>query len=472
MKTTRVFYALLIVIVSSMAAFAQKVGVPVTRCEVGLLYQISYQPNWGDSHAIVVEVLPDSPAALAGVKVGDIIETIDGISTQEMSEEEINASLLDPTRREVTIAVSNFGYRNKEIVLHKVCLPIDALSEAQLARSFQMYSLEDVTDRRFTMPFIYTVPVKRNFIDYKSFSFPADKRITNLEKSITQALQNKGLKYVERGGDLEIQVRVNMEQNPNYRAGAESDLEEGLRNYRLNTQTGDIQEYPFLSINAPAFTGTHRLTIDVKMIDTKDNTQIWSVTAKERLNQQYDADNYIRNFGSLMFANFPLVRYVMNPTYVLHKNNYRYIGIHLDARDLQRVLWVDKGSPADKAGLIAGDRIKAINGLPLHKSVDTMTEAYMSFVARTWDLRDPATIYPSSEGFQRNMYWKVDKYLQVAEMLQYPKLYGALSYLFSHRTYVHSPIIKDIVLDIDRGGKSEAIAVKPILKQLDYVEIL
>ena len=46
-------------LLSALSVMAQKVGVQSSRCEVGLLYQISYQANWGDSYAVVVEVVPE-----------------------------------------------------------------------------------------------------------------------------------------------------------------------------------------------------------------------------------------------------------------------------------------------------------------------------------------------------------------------------------------------------------------------------
>lgn len=466
MKIRSIYYVIILLILGTWGASAQKIGTQNARCEVGLLYQISYQPHWGDSHAVVVEVKPGSPAEKAGVRVGDILKKINGISTREMSEEQINRQLLDPSMGRVELEVVNFGEKGRKISLVKECYPATALSENDLAQAFAMYSLEDVTARRFIMPFSYTVPEKRDFIDYGQFSFVQGTRMDAVSEQIKQALQRKGLHYVPNGGDLLVAVTHEIEQNPDYRPGSATGREEGFRNYRANARTGEIGDYPFLSMNSPMFFGAYRLRIEVKIYDAKDNALLWTAKAIERMNDVYKAESYATAFGELLMANFPYVQYIMNPVYVIQKNSYRYLGIHLDSNDLQLIVWVDKGSPADKVGLRPGDRIVSINGLPLDSSVEKMTEAYKDFIKTTWSLRDENTIFPNSDGFQQNMYWKVDKYLQVADRIQKEKFLGAFSYLFSHRTYINSPIVKEVVIEKADG---EAILVTPVLKKLDYI---
>ena len=468
----RIIIVTALCLVASLSLMAQKVGVQSSRCEVGLLYQISYQTNWGDSRAVVVEVIPDQPAAKAGLKAGDIIEAINGRSTQEMSEEEINRILLDPSMGSVELEVTNFGYRNKRMTIQKQCVPAQAVSEAMLARAFNMYSVEDVTTRRFTMPYGYRAPEQIDFAQYRTFSFASGRKPTILERSIYQELLEKGLKYQVKGGDLVVAIQADLTANPNYREGAESDIERGLKNYRFNAKTGDIQQYPFQSINAPSFIGSHLLTVAIQISDAKKQKMIWSVQAKERLNSPYSLETYADNFAPLLLSNFPFLRYISNPTFVLHKNSYRSIGVFFDANDLQRILWVEKGSPADRAGLMPGDRILTINGLPLESTVKAMTDGYHAFLRKSLFFRDEESRFPSSDGFDGNKFWRLDKYKEVAELMQEPKYKGAFTYLFSHRPYVHDPIIEDIVVEIQRGGEVIPIAMKPVLKKEDYIELM
>lgn len=471
MKSIHIIATLLLCFGALLPASAQKVGVPSTHCEIGLMYQISYQPNWGDSRAVVVEVAEGGPASMAGLKMGDIIESINGKPTKDLSEEEINAMLLDPTQGSVQLGVSNFGYTAKPLAIKKKCRPAQALSEETLARAFSMYSLEDVTERRFTLPFVYSVPDKVDYRRYKTFSFVAGKRLSAVDQALQKELQKKGLTYVTTGGDLTVRVQTQMGANPNYRKGAESDQELGFKNYRVNTQTGEIERYPFLSINAPSFTGTHLLRMEVQLWDRASNTLIWSVKARELLNGNYSVEKYAKDFTPFLLSNFPFVRYLMNPSFVLHKNNYRYLGIYYDATDLQRVLWVDKNSPADKAGIRSGDRIVSINGLPLDPSSEKMTEAYIDLIKQTQKHRDEESRFPSNDGFQHNKYWRLDRYPQVMKAMQNTKNLAAFSYLFSHRSYVHSPIIKEIALEVDRGNGVEIILITPQLLHRDYITL-
>lgn len=442
-----------------------------TRCDVGLLYQISYQPNWGDSHAVVVEVIPGGAAARAGIRVGDILLKIDGKDTYDLSEDAITGALLNPLKSSVTLEIARLGKPTQTVTLNKKCRPVEELDEGLMASAFSMYSLEDVSDRRFAMPFIHTLPTTRDFLSYSTFIIPQEQRRSPMARAIAKELERKGLTEVQTGGDLMVNIQGGVKPNSSYREGSDANLDPAFRNYRYDYSTERFEAFPFLSISAPAFSGKKRLVLDIELYDLKDNTKVWSVTARELLNQDYTPEQYVAAFAPLLMANFPFMRYIMNPSFVRHQNSYRYTGISYDADDLQIIRAVAPNSPAAKAGLHEGDRIKSINGLPLDSSVGKMTASYKDFIKASWDFRDENTRFPNDKGLQQCQYWRVDKYLQVAELLQQPKYQAAFSYLFSHRTYVHSPVIKELVFEIERNGEPLSALVTPELVTLNYTEL-
>lgn len=440
-------------------------------CELGLVYQISYQPNWGDSHAIVADIVPGSPAHLQGVKVGDIIRTIDGKNTQQMSDEEITAALSNPAKGFLTLGLARFNKPDFTVNITKVCHPAGALDEKLIARAFNMYSLEDVVDRSFTLPLKHTIPTGKNFMDYKSFSFERGKGNTPIARDLAKQLTAKGLQEKTQGGDLIIRYDGAFGANQNLRPGSDANLNPEFKNYRYDARIGRMIEFPFLSINTPAFSGKNTLMFRTDIVEAKSGALVWSVSASELLNEPYSVEEYVAANAPLLLANFPFTRYLMNPTFISHDLLFRYTGISYDSGDLQVVKEVAKNSPAEKAGIRPGDRILAINGLPLGRSIDAMTKDYQSFIKDSWDFRDKSTIFPNTSGFRSCMYWQGGKQAEVAAMLQKPKYHSAFAYLFSHRPYISAQKIDEIVFDIDRGGTTASAIVKPILLNLGYVEL-
>lgn len=474
---------LLAIAAATLTSHAQKVGQSATRCDVGLLYQISYQESWGDSHAVVVEVIPHSPAAEADIRPGDVILAVEGRDTQKLSEETITSLILDPTQESVRLTTRRPGMPSREVTLSKTCIPSSVLTEDLLAEAFGMYSLEDVTSRRFTMPFIYTMPTQRDFMKYSTFSFADNEtRMKPGSRAIAEQLEHKGLKQVSKDGQLIVVYETAFEQNPNYRQGSEANLDPGFKNYLASYKDGEyhIDHYPFLSINTPSFSGKYRMTTEIQLIDSEDNTKVWSVTARELLNGQFDPERYVTNFAYLMFANYPFMRYVMNPTFVLHRDQYLYTGVGYDINNLKVISYIAPKSPAASAGLRVGDVIRSINGRPIDSSVDKMSSEYKNFLQKTWKYRAKSTVYPDDNGFRQCMYWDPTYYTEIAAEFDKPAYLAAFSYLFAHNPYVLSTGEKlaasgsqqaSVIFEVERDGDTQAIMVHPQLRNFDYVEL-
>lgn len=82
----------------------------------------------------------------------------------------------------------------------------------------------------------------------------------------------------------------------------------------------------FLSINSPQIFG-RTLVIEVDILEACHGQKLWGVVARERLNAPYNTAEYAKSFMPLMLANFPKVRYVMNPPFC-YTNVATATGIH------------------------------------------------------------------------------------------------------------------------------------------------
>ena len=141
-------------------------------CRLGITYEVSQNVHWGKGKPVVTGIIPYSPAELAGIKVNDIILTIDGVQTMDISPDEITELLNPAGKNELLLTVANLSAPSKQILIKKECKRSNAITEEQLAVAFCMYSLETTSEREFVCPFKTTTttdPV--DFLQYKTFAF-------------------------------------------------------------------------------------------------------------------------------------------------------------------------------------------------------------------------------------------------------------------------------------------------------------
>jgi len=292
-------------------------------CGLGFDYEISYQSYWGMYRPVVKSVHVGSPAEKAGLRVNDIIEQINDLSTRNKYSEEIFAMLHE--EKFLRLAVNNLAYRNKEIAFSKHCSLLDAVSEEQMASKFSSHSLGNIQEKSFSRPFKTTVKQSPaiNFLQYKTFRFLDTndsisfhgKTDIAIYEQIKKELESRGLVYTTGNPDLYISAVYSY--------------------YILNIRFVD----PYLSTR-------------------KDPAVIWQCV----VNELFSSESAKLNIP-LMLLQYPYTKSFEEARFRSLKKKFNYTGIYYDMNDFRKIIHVDLVSPAARAGIQTGDEIRKINGI-------------------------------------------------------------------------------------------------------------
>ena len=469
---------LTMLVTSALLAMAQSNS--GTNCFIGFEYQLSYNENWGANRPVILSVEPASPAAQAGLKPGDIIDSINGLATSEMDEAAFIRTLTNPTDEETRLCVSNFAYHRAERILPRYCLGVDMIDERQLSKAFSLYSLEDASERLVVYPFDTGREGKTSFEAYQAFAF-ADSQSDALNETdevfkavIKQAFERKGLRYDVHDADIIIDTYYKLVRNPFYKEVSKKDIDsETKKYYRVAPESGILTPMPLLEVGADKQAAPTVLTVGIRLFDGRNlSHMLWSCEAVEHIMEEYPIAEYARNALPIMLMQFPFVRYDLNPAIRVVSRRFNYTGIVYNARDISLVAFVVPGSPADRAGIKSGDRITAING-KMMDTKDALNKAYHSFVQETIRFRDGSTLYTDKYGLKNCRYWKSGDNKAIAKRFAKNKYKTVFSYLFNFRPYVSgNELPTSIVFDIvTKEGLMKQVSVMPEVRDASYYSL-
>lgn len=442
---------------------------PIFVCQYGFTFEISMQKNWGYQQPVILSVTPNASAAAAGLCVNDIIETINENPTIGQNIETIFSWLQD-SGTQIQMTISNLNGSRQHRTFNKICHLNNSLSEKDLASTYSFYSLEDVQTRAFSCPFKTTVNPDCNLISYNSFDFASPKSNDPEEKTIYAAIQKnleqKGLIYSEKNPDLIVQISHSHVPNPNFR-NSPQEYKFPVES-RYNVQTKSMKKLPIyynplIHIDKSKFF----LKLNIKLIDNKqkNNSVVWECEANEHLQSDYSLANYAEFHIPLMFMQYPYPKSKETGEYYYSRSKYNYTGIHYNINNLKEVAEVDPSSPAEKAGIHAGDIIEKINGIKFNNNIKSADRNYKQFIFKTFSLRDSTTQFTNAEGFTRCMYWDKLKYPQVEEMFKKPEFSTVFSYLFYFEPYINNLTgINIVTFSIKRykSNQKEEIKLTPV----------
>lgn len=445
------------------------------KAYVGLEYQMSYNENWGANRPVILTVHPGSPAALAGLRGGDIIETINGQETRSMSEEEI-IDLLQGTREpSVELLVSNFAYHRAERLLKPIIQPAGALTERDIAQAFAMYSLEDEADILISYPISTGTEGKIDLINYETFGFvQGKKQHTNrdalIEQQIAEALQTKGLTYDPSSPDLLIDTYYSISESRNYDA-AKARQAVRQTSLRVDKKEHRLIELPLLPLGADKQLARYNLKFGITIYSgVNERKMLWTSEAEELLSDDYELTDYTRLTVPVMLLQFPFTRYFNSLVVRFATHRHLSLGVNYQVDNTTIVHSVLLGSPAAEAGLHAGDEIIAINGRSLGDA-DALSKGYLAFVKKSMPYRSHDRFFTIKNGPDNCRYWDAEDYAKVAKLLDKEKYLGGFSYLFAFNPWITTAPSTTIIVDYLRHGVMQRAEVAPKLQEACYVTL-
>ncbi|MGM9759096.1 MAG: DUF4136 domain-containing protein [Parabacteroides sp.] len=447
-------------------------------CRLGFTYEISQNDNWGKGKPVVKSITPYTSAERSGLSAYDMIDEIDGVSTLELTPEEIEILLNPSDKSDVMLVVRNMSQSTKQVLIKKECKRANAISEEQLASAFQMYSLETTEDRLFVCPFKTTVtkdPV--DFSAYHTFAFTLpdignEKLESAINDVIEKELKKKGLRVDADRPDIIVQTYYYYDKNPNYK-GVNKLVVTREPVYRFNVNTSKMEEFPFLDASTAESEAEYILQFGIRLIDQREvlGRVLWECEANELMSDSYRLEEYVRIHTPLMCMQFPYVTYRNNVTFHACKKRYNYTGLQLDMDQLGNVVAVDRNSPAAEAGIRARDVIERVGKYKMGYSVDEFSAAYKQFIFDTMNYRDPSTLFTDANGFKYCMYWDTFKYTKVADAMQENRYLPAFTYLYAFMPFVNPSGNNSCTFTVKRGKTEMELVVRPVIRSEITLEI-
>lgn len=447
-------------------------------CRLGFNYEISRSPNWGNGKPVVTGVFPYSSAEQMGLKMNDIIETIDGVPVTSVKDSDIIGMLNPAGKGDVLLTVTNLDSRDKQIMVRKDCKRQNTMTEDQLASAYSMYSLETTSDRLFVCPFTTTATKDTvDFSMFRTFAFaeidPNNRRLEEvINAAIEGTLAQKGMTLSADDPDILVQTFYFFNKNPNY-MGRNKVVVHRVPTYRYNFATKHIERFPFLSHTAAEAEAEYLLQFGLRFVDQRyrKGRVLWECEANELLESAYKLENYAMLHIPLMCMQYPYVKYPKNVQFNVVKKSYNYTGVSYDINKLEVVADVDRSSAAFAAGIRPRDVIMKIDDYQLDHTADEFAAAYKHFILNTSKLRDAKSIFTDANGFRYCMYWEKDKYPEVAHAMNKARYLPAFTYLYKFAPYVDPSAANTCTFLIKRGNNLMEKIIRPTVRTETMISI-
>lgn len=468
----KISLVLLLIVVTVLGVNAQRTRSGANKyCDLGITFEISSIPGWGYGEPVILTVQPFSPADKAGLKIGDVIMEVNRKATYLRNNQTIDSWLSDTTTPEIILTIRNINTYFKEYPIKRQCKEANAISEFSLASAYSFYSIEDTSDRGFTLPLRVDPNQDVDFSDYKTFDFLNEGgQVSDIDRyvnaQIEKAMIARGLERSSNDPDIIVQAYYTYQPNVKYDAAINS---RSTKTWRYDMEKKQMVKVPILSGEDPNAESKGRYILelgirffDKKYIDTNRLTQIWDCKSRELLTDELDLQEYARMHAPLMMLQYPYSAAKAKAKYLVSFKGFNYTGINYDINDMKTVADVDAGSPADQAGVRRGDVIQRINNVKFVYELPELESGYRRFIVETMSLRDKSTRFIDANGFPDCMYWNKNRYEDVAAAFAKESLYVPyFSYLYAFEKYVSgSSSGSSVEVELKSKGSSQKRVVR------------
>lgn len=429
-------------------------------CQLGIHWRISTSMDWSYGRPIITKVEPYTNAQFVGLRSGDIIEAIGGISTQGLNTEQVT-QLLTSSESTHRLTIRSIGTTSRTIYLYPECYSPHGVGERELAEIFSLYSLEDALRLEISYPFSYWHTSSFDLTNVRTFAIaPSSASTADTDRPINAELRKlligKGLTE-QSNPDLVFATYYQLEPSSKMSLEEESDA----LSWRYDPESHDFKSLPIVPSEHPA--ARYRLTFGVQALRPGSSQVVWQSEAIEHLSERIDIAEYAHYSLEPMLLGYPFAPNSQQLNLEAKTLRYNYTGLRLRRSDLRYIHEVEDNSPAYRAGLRSGDLIKSINGLPITStSSDDLLKQYYRWAERTHHLR--STAIPAL-GFTPHRipayYWRIDRYNDIANLLAEPKQQSALSYLFAFRPYITPSGLSILAFEIERAGQTYIVRLEP-----------
>lgn len=441
------------------------------NCFYGISFDVSRNANWGYGELVITAVDPYSPAEKAGVKVGDIIMEINGKATY-LRDNQMIANLLFGNYDAVTkFTIRNMNTYFKEYELTRKCINYNTVNEQQLSEMFSGYSVEDTNTRRFVLPMRVTPTKSADFADYHSYDFSSVKGDIpsideNINRLLDRELQSKGLVRDTVNPDIVIQtyyIRIpnigftGLTDNPNYTP----------ETWRYDVAKKKMVTLPIFDSKDRNVTSKAQYIIefgftlyDRKYLQEGELVQIWDCNLHDYLSSRYSIEEYVRFHTPLMLMQFPFSTKKDESEYTVKFNRYNYTGLYFDTEDLSVVKDIDVDSPAYRAGLRVGNRVRRIDNKPIIANREAAVANYRKFIAETDQLRDGNSLFVDADG-KKQMLWNPIYERDIQKAFDKKSSMTSFAYLYKFSDYIDPSDDRSVTIEAWDGMQVRRFVVTP-----------